>query len=182
MGTFLVIVLSLVALLVILGVVISVVLIAWVRSLWRTFRRTPVFGSVAQGVNLAGPALTYRDVLRKAPLEATNLTMRIQRKVLALEGIKEHLGTEQLFRVQETSRRYLPDTMTAYRSTLVATNSPQRAEASKMLIEQLSRIDSNLDEIASGAGERGIAALKANGMFLDELSADRRDTSPKKLE
>jgi hypothetical protein len=175
-GTAAVIVLSLVALLIILGVVITVVLVAWLRTLWREFRRTPVFGSVARGVNMAGPAIAYRDVLRKAPLEATSLTLRIQRKVLALEGIKQYLGTEQVFRVQETSRRYLPDTMAAYRTTLVATDADQRTEASRMLVAQLSRIDSNLDEIAAGAGERGIAELKANGAFLDELSTDLKES------
>ena len=175
MGTVTVIVVSLVALLVILGVVITVVLVAWLRQLWREFRRTPVFGSVARGVNLAGPALAYRDVLLKAPLEATNLTLRIQRKVLALEGIKRYLGTEQLFRVQETTSRYVPDTMAAYRTTLVAGNTGQHSEASEMLLAQLARIDANLDEIAAGAGERGIAELKANGAFLDEISSDLKE-------
>jgi hypothetical protein len=171
-GTVLAIVLGLLALLLVIGAVISVVLVSWARQLWRDFRGTPVFGTASRGVNLAGPVLAYRDVLRRAPLDATNLTLRIQRKAKALEGIRQHLGTEQLFRVEETTRRYLPDTMNAYRSTLVASAAPQRAEASRLLVAQLVQIDSNLDEIAAGAGERGIAALKANGMFLEEISSE----------
>ena len=116
--------------------------------------------------------LAYRDVLSRAPIDATNLTLRIQRKAMALESVKEELGTEQRFRVEETTRRYLPDTMNAYRKAVAASEAGQRAEASRMLIEQLSRLDANLDGIAAGAGESALAAMKANGHFLDELSAE----------
>lgn len=163
---------ALVILFVVAGAGVAVVLLAWFRHLWRELRRTPMFGGqIARGASLARPMVMYRDVLSRAPLNATNLTLRIQRKALALESIKDELGSEQRFRVEETTRRYLPDTMDAFRKALVANDAQQRTEATRLLEEQLSQLDANLDGIAAGAGESALAALKANGHFLDEVSS-----------
>jgi hypothetical protein len=171
-GTLFVIGIIVAILFVLAGTGVAVLLFAWFRHLWRDLRRTPVFGAqVARGANLARPVLAYRDVLSRAPIDATNLTLRIQRKAMALESVKEELGAEQRFRVEETTRRYLPDTMNAYRKTLAASDA-QHTEASRLLVEQLSQLDANLDGIAAGASESALAALKANGHFLDELSAE----------
>ena len=171
----------LVLLLVAAGVV-GVLLFAWLRHIWRDLRRTPTFSQVARGARMARPLLAYSDVLRLAPSAAAPLTFRIQRKALALATIREQLGSEERFRLDETTGRYLPDTMNAFRMAVATREPARRGEASQLLIDQLSRLDSNLDRIATSAGESGIAALKANGLFLDEISAGLREQRPTELE
>lgn len=171
MGTLLVILVAALVLFVLLGGAITWVVVAWIRHMWNELRRTPTFGQVSRGVGMARPILAYRDALRRAPARATELVVAIQRKATALEGIKEQLGPEPRFRVAETTRRYLPDTMEAYRIAIVGQGRDQRLEASRLLLEQLTQIDRNLDRIATGAGETGIAALRANGAFLGEIAA-----------
>lgn len=170
-GAFLVILLSALVLFVLLGGAIVWLVFAWARQMWREVRRTPTFGQVSRGMAMARPVLAYRDVLRRAPALATELTVRIQRKAIALEAIGAQLGAEPRFRVGETTKRYLPDTMEAYRVAAVGQGTEQREEASRLLVEQLTQIDRNLDRIASGAGEAGISALRANGIFLDQISS-----------
>ena len=150
-------------------------LTAWLRSLWHEFRSTPVVSELSRSANLAKPLVAYRDSLRLAPPEATTRTMRIQRKALALERISDRLGDEERFRVGETTRRYLPDTMQAYRLAVTGADAGSRREASKLLIEQLARIEEGVDEAASTAGEQGMRVLEANGRFLAEISEDRAE-------
>ena len=122
--------------------------------------------------------VAYRDALRRAPARASQLTYRVQRKALALEGISSHLGTEQRFRVAETSRRYLPDTLEAYRLVVAGSDGRPPPEASRLLLGQLSQLEASLDGIAVGAGERGLDALRANGLFLSAISRSANDGRP----
>jgi hypothetical protein len=169
--TLLVAALVLVALVVVAATVVAVALFAWVRHLWREFRRTRTFSQVARGAALVRPLVTYRGLLRQAPPGTADLTFRLQRKALTLESIEDQLGPEQRFRVEETTRRYLPDTMNAYPVAMLSKDTGRRREASRMLVEQLTVLEANLDTIASGAGENAIAALEANGLFLHQVSS-----------
>jgi hypothetical protein len=168
-GTALVILLAVLAFCVLVVGAVTWAIFAFVRHLWREVRRTPTFGQVSRGVSMARPVIAYREALRRAPSEATELVVRIQRKAMALDAVKEHLGPEPRFRVGETTARYLPDTMQAYRVASVGQGRQQRLEASRLLLQQLAQMDRNLDRIASGAGETGIQALRANGAFLGEI-------------
>jgi hypothetical protein len=167
-----------------ISVLAGLVFFAWLRQLWRELRRTPTFSQIARRAAVAKPMLTYRDALRRAPGLATDLTLRLNRKALALEVISNKLGSEQRFRVEETTRRYLPDTLNAFQMALVGADAERRDRASKMLVEQLAQLESSLDSIAAGAGEDGIAALQANGAFIEEISRPPSDimTSSKSTE
>jgi hypothetical protein len=169
-GTLLVVLIVAAAMFVLVGGAVAWVVLAWIRQMWREVRRTPTFGRVSRGVGMARPVLAYRDVLRRAPAQATEMVVRIQRKAQALDAIRDQLGSEPRYRIAETTTRYLPDTLQAYRIAVVGQGREQRQEASRLLIDQLGAIDRNLDRIAAGAGETGIAALRANGVFLDEIS------------
>jgi hypothetical protein len=171
-----------VVLLLVAAGVVGFLLFAWLRHVWRDLRGTPTFSQVARGARMARPLLAYRDVLRLAPSAAAPLTFRIQRKAMALATIRDQLGAEERFRLDETTGRYLPDTMNAFRMAVTTREPAGRGEASQLLMDQLSQLDSNLDRIAGSAGETGMAALRANGVFLGEISADMRERAPGQLD
>jgi hypothetical protein len=172
MTTALIVGLAIAAFFVLFGVGIAVLFVAWLRQLWGEFRRTPTVSSLARGARAARPVVAYRDVLRHAPADTATRTLRIQRKALALEGIEAQLDSQDRFRVRETTRRYLPDTMQAFRMATMGEGADRRRDAARMLNEQLGQIESQLDRIATGAGENGLAILETNGRFLDEISSE----------
>jgi hypothetical protein len=178
MGTALFVGLAIAAFFVLFGVGIAVLLVAWLRQLWGEFRRTPTVSTLTRGARAARPVVAYRDVLRQAPAETATRTLRIQRKALALEGIEGQLDSQDRFRVRETTRRYLPDTMQAFRLATMGEGGDRRREASRMLSEQLAQIETTLDRIASGAGENGLAILETNGRFLDQISSEEPSAGP----
>jgi len=84
---------------------------------------------VAQGIKgvYPNPPLDrYRDLLGQAHPEAVAQTARILGKARALERVKDQLGPDDRFHVEETTRRYLPDTMNAYRLATAAADGEQR--------------------------------------------------------
>lgn len=168
-----VIVVVVVALLVlgVLGASVAL-LLAWLRGLWNEFRSTPIVGGITQTATTARPLVQYRDVLRLAPPEATAQTVRIQRKALALERVKEHLEAEDRYHVEETTRRYLPDTMNAYRLAVTGADGEQRTAAAQLLMKQLAQLEDTVDGAARGAGEVGMRALRANGDFLQQITEE----------
>ncbi|MBO0701519.1 MAG: hypothetical protein J2P38_01205 [Candidatus Dormibacteraeota bacterium] len=147
-------------------------LLAWLRGLWHEFRTTPMVSGFTQTASTARPLVQYRDVLRLAPPEATAQTVRIQRKALALERVKDQLGAEDRFHVEETTRRYLPDTMNAYRLAVTGAGGEQRSAAAQLLMKQLAQLEETVDGAARGAGEVGMRALRANGDFLQQMADD----------
>lgn len=169
-----VIIVAVVVALLVLGVLGAAValLLAWLRGVWHEFRSAPMVSSIAQSASAARPLVQYRDVLRLAPPEATAQTVRIQRKAQALERVKDHLGAEDRFHVEETTRRYLPDTMNAYRLAVTGADGQQRMAAAQLLIKQLAQLEDTVDTAARGAGEVGMRALRANGQFLEQISED----------
>lgn len=178
MTTALIVGLAIAVFFVLFGVGIAVLFVAWLRQLWGEFRRTPTVSSLTRGARAARPVVAYRDVLRHAPADTATRTLRIQRKALALEGIEAQLDSQDRFRVRETTRRYLPDTMQAFRMATMGEGADRRRDAGRMLNEQLGRIESQLDRIATGAGENGLAILETNGRFLDEISTDQAADRP----
>ena len=178
MTTALIVGLAIAAFFVLFGVGIAVLFVAWLRQLWGEFRRTPTVSSLARGARAARPVVAYRDVLRHAPADTATRTLRIQRKALALEGIEAQLDSQDRFRVRETTRRYLPDTMQAFRMATMGEGADRRRDAARMLNEQLGQIESQLDRIATGAGENGLAILETNGRFLDEISSQGAADQP----
>ena len=173
MTTALIVGLAIAAFVVLFGVGIVVLFVAWLRQLWAEFRSTPTVSSLTRGARAARPVVAYRDVLRQAPADTATRTLRIQRKALALEDIEAQLDSQDRFRVRETTRRYLPDTMQAFRMASMGEGGDRRREAARMLNEQLGQLESALDRIATGAGENGLAILETNGRFLDEISSDQ---------
>jgi hypothetical protein len=168
---------GIVALLIALAAVVTIaaVSIAWLRRLWRSLHRNPTLSWIARRVETAKQVFSYREALRLAPPPATDLTFRVQRKAMALEGMAGELGPKERFRVEQTTRRYLPDTLNAFQMALMGGDDERRKLARELLVDQLSQLEGNLDRIAVGAGEKGIAALKANGMFIDSISAPPGD-------
>lgn len=166
-----VIIIAVVVALLVLGLFGAAValLLGWLRGLWHEFRTTPMVSGIAQGATITRPLVQYRDVLRLAPPEATAQTVRIQRKALALERVKEQLGAEDRFHVEETTRRYLPDTMNAYRLAVTGADGHQRSAAAQLLMKQLAQLEDTVDTAARGAGEVGMRALRANGQFLEQI-------------
>lgn len=156
-------------------VTVAVVTIAWLRRLWRSLRRSPTLSWVARRAETARQAFSYRDALRRAPPRATDLTLRVQRKAMALEVIAGELDPKERFRVEQTSRRYLPDTLNAFQMALMGGDNERVEAAQQLLVDQLSHLEGNLDRIAVHAGAKGIAALRANGMFIDSISAPPPD-------
>ena len=169
-----VVIVTVVVALLVLGLLGTAValLAAWLRGVWREFRNTPMVGGITQGASVARPLVQYRDVLRLAPAEATAQTVRIQRKALALERIKDDLGAEDRYHVEETTRRYLPDTMNAYRLAVTGAGPEQRTAAARLLMKQLAQLEESVDTAAKGAGETGMRALRANGDFLEQITED----------
>jgi hypothetical protein len=178
METFLLVVLGLFVVLVLFGLLTATTLVLLLRRLVRRLRGSPTYSRVARTATLARPMVAYRDALRRAPARATQLTYRVQRKALALEAISRHLGPEQRFRVAETSRRYLPDTLEAYRRVVTGSDGRPPAEASRLLVGQLSQLEATLDGIAVGAGDTGLDALRANGLFLSAISRSANERQP----
>ncbi|MBO0683514.1 MAG: hypothetical protein J2P45_10190 [Candidatus Dormibacteraeota bacterium] len=179
--TFLLVALGVVLALALVGLASGLALFFSLRHLARRFRRaaagTWVGTRVGRMARLAGPMVVHRETLRLAPPRATELTFRIQRKVLALQTIAAQLPPESRFRVGETSRRYLPDTLNAYRLASASRDRRQRTEASGLLVGQLSELEAMLDRIAGGTGEAGLAALKANGAFLNVISGHSQEAA-----
>jgi hypothetical protein len=178
METFLLVVLGLLVVLVLLGLLTATTLVLLLRRLVRRLRGSPTYSRVARAATLARPMVAYRDALRRAPSRATQLTYRVQRKAVALEAISSHLGPEQRFRVVETTRRYLPDTLEAFRLVVAGSDGRPPPEASRLLVGQLSQLEASLDGIAVGAGETGLEALRANGLFLSAISGSANDRQP----
>lgn len=167
-----VVIVAIVVALLVLGVFGAAValLLAWLRGLWSEFRNTPLVGGISRTAAVTRPLVEYRDVLRLAPPEATAQTVRIQRKAMALERVKQHLEAEDRYRVEETTRRYLPDTMDAYRLAVTGAGGEQRTAAAQLLMKQLAQLEDTVDDAARGAGEIGMRALRANGDFLQQIT------------
>lgn len=170
----LVVIVVVVVALLVLGLIGTAValLLAWLRGIWHEFRATPLVGTITQSANTTRPLIQYRDVLRLAPPEATAQTMRIQRKAMALERVKDHLEAEDRYHVEETTRRYLPDTMNAYRLAVTGADPRQRTAAAQLLMKQLAQLEDTVDGAARGAGEIGMRALRANGDFLQQITEE----------
>ena len=169
-----VVIIAVVVALLVLGLLVAAVAVflGWLRGLWHEFRTTPMVSGIAQSASITRPLVQYRDVLRLAPPEATAQTVRIQRKAMALERVKDHLEAEDRFHVEETTRRYLPDTMNAYRLAVTGADGGQRTAAAQLLMKQLAQLEETVDTAARGAGEVGMRALRANGQFLEQISED----------
>jgi hypothetical protein len=156
-------------------VAITVVTIAWLRRLWLSLRQNPTLSWIARRAATAKQVLSYREALRLAPRRATELTFRVQRRAMALQEIAGELGPKERFRVEQTTRRYLPDTLNAFQMAVMGSDLEGRRVAQELLMAQLSQLEGNLDQIAVNAGERGIATLRANGIFIDSISAPPAD-------
>ena len=174
MGSLLIAGIAILVIALVAGVTV-VAVYAWLRRLWRSLAQSPTLSWVARRAQTARQVLSYRDALRHAPPRATELTLRVQRKATALEAIAGDLDPKERFRVEQTTRRYLPDTLNAFQMAMLGSDDERRRVARKLLVDQLAQLEGNLDRIAVGAGEKGIDALRANGMFIDSISAPPPD-------
>lgn len=156
-------------------VMITVIAIAWLRRLWASFLHNRTVEWIARRATIARQALSYREALSLAPSRATALTFRVQRKAVALEAISGELDSKERFRVEQTTRRYLPDTLNAFQMAVMGGDAERRRVAQDLLVDQLAQLEDNLDRIAVDAGDRGIDVLMANGLFIRSISAPPAD-------
>lgn len=105
------------------------------------------------------------------PDEALRAVSRIEamldeaNRLIARSG----LGDETAFSLQETERRYLPDTLNAY---LNVPASRRDAAADSLLIDQLAVLERATSQRLATLAKTGEAALAANGAFLAERFGD----------
>ncbi len=87
------------------------------------------------------------------------------RRLIARTGISD----ETAFSLQETERRYLPDTLSAF---LNVPPSRRDAAADSLLVDQLALLERATSQRLAALAETGRTALAANGAFLAERFAD----------
>ena len=96
-----------------------------------------------------------------------------------LEELRDRgvITSKDSFIVQETVRRYLPDTLAAYlRLPRLYANAQQLSDgrtASQTLLEQLNMLDTSLKDVARSAYAGDAEALLLNGKFLETRFSER---------
>jgi hypothetical protein len=114
----------------------------------------------------------------------------VYQKVLAIQQTLESIlpkvsrlgpGSQDSFIVQKTITDYLPSTMQAYlnlpRAYATLHRMPDGRTAAQVVLDQLTLLDTKLEEVAEAVNKNDTDALLANGRFLD----DRFGSSPLKL-
>ena len=85
------------------------------------------------------------------------------------------IADETAFSLQETERRYLPDTVAAYRNVPA---SLRDAAADALFIDQLHLLERATSQRLSALAQSAGTALAANGAFLAERFADSSGAAP----
>lgn len=100
------------------------------------------------------------------PAEAEALVGRIETLLGQAEALLARGGADEAaYALRETSKRYLPDTVSAY---LDVPPARRDAAASEMLVEQLRLLERATAQRLSALAESAETALAANGAFLAE--------------
>lgn len=101
------------------------------------------------------------------PDDAARAVSRIEAMLDEAERLIARTGTtdERAFSLQETGRRYLPDTLNAY---LDLPPSGRDASADELLVDQLRLLERATAQRLAALAEAGRTQLAANGAFLAE--------------
>ena len=119
----------------------------------------------------------------KVPDEVYQKVLSIQQTLQAILPKISRLGpgSQDAFIVQKTITDYLPSTMQAYLNLPRAYATVHRMSdgrtAAQVILDQLTLLDSRLEQVAEAVNKNDTDALLANGRFLE----DRFGTSPLKL-
>src|SRR3984893_4283361 len=110
----------------------------------------------------------------RLPVDVQMKAEQISRKAEALMQYADRFptGSQDLYVLQRTPEKYLPNTLDAYLAVhpgyAHAPISPDGKTALQALWEQLNLLDSKLDEIAYSLNRHNLDRLVANGRFLEE--------------
>jgi hypothetical protein len=110
----------------------------------------------------------------KVPDEVFQKVLSIQQTILSIMPKIDRLGpgSKDAFIVQKTATDYLPSTLQAYLNLPRAYATVHRLDdgrtASKVLMDQLTLLDSKLNEVADAVNKNDTDALLANGRFLED--------------
>lgn len=105
----------------------------------------------------------------------------VYQKVLAIQQTLQSIlpkvnrlgpGSQDSFIVQKTITDYLPSTMQAYlnlpRAYATLHRMPDGRTAAQVVLDQLTLLDTKLEEVAEAVNKNDTDALLANGRFLDD--------------
>jgi hypothetical protein len=119
------------------------------------------------------PAAASPDPLERLPAEQRAQVDRIHRKAAALlEGGRFPAGSRNLHLVRRTVDAYLPTTLHAYLALPPGTGewvaSPDGRTSLQVLRDQLTLLETKLDEVAGDLWRSDVQRLLANERFLEE--------------
>jgi hypothetical protein len=110
----------------------------------------------------------------KVPDDVYQKVIAIQQTILSILPKIDRLGpgSQDAFIVQKTATDYLPSTLQAYlnlpRTYATLHRMPDGRTASQVLMDQLTLLDTKLEEVADAVNKNDTDALLANGRFLED--------------
>ena len=110
----------------------------------------------------------------KVPDDVYRKVVAIQQTILSILPKIDRLGpgSQDAFIVQKTATDYLPSTLQAYlnlpRTYATLHRMADGRTASQVLLDQLTILDSKLEEVADAVNKNDTDALLANGRFLED--------------
>ena len=110
----------------------------------------------------------------KVPDDVYQKVVAIQQTILSILPKIDRLGpgSQDAFIVQKTATDYLPSTLQAYlnlpRTYATLHRMADGRTASQVLLDQLTILDSKLEEVADAVNKNDTDALLANGRFLED--------------
>jgi hypothetical protein len=110
----------------------------------------------------------------KVPDDVYQKVVSIQQTILAILPKIKRLGpgSSDAFVVQKTASDYLPSTLQAYLNLPRAYATVHRLDdgrtAAQVLMDQLTLLDTKMDEVADAVNKNDTDALLANGRFLED--------------
>jgi hypothetical protein len=110
----------------------------------------------------------------KVPDDVYQKVVAIQQTILSILPKIDRLGpgSQDAFIVQKTATDYLPSTLQAYlnlpRTYATLHRMTDGRTASQVLLDQLTILDSKLEEVADAVNKNDTDALLANGRFLED--------------
>jgi len=110
----------------------------------------------------------------KVPDDVYQKVISIQQTILSILPKIDRLGpgSQDAFVVQKTATDYLPSTLQAYLNLPRAYATVHRMDdgrtAAQVLLDQLTLLDSKMEEVADAVNKNDTDALLANGRFLED--------------
>lgn len=137
-------------------------------------RRWDLLGG-AEPADIAGALSRQVAAVRgKVPDDVYQKVISIQQTILSILPKIGRLGpgSQDAFVVQKTATDYLPSTLQAYLNLPRAYATVHRMDdgrtAAQVLLDQLTLLDSKMEEVADAVNKNDTDALLANGRFLED--------------